>query len=122
MRSGLPPLLSTGALASVLALVACAPPPDRGFDSSVPRDRMRAIARAVAEEDRSPETLRRLVDQLDSADPAVRMMAITALERLTGEDFDYEHDAPPAERREDVRRIAAELGPRMDAGGGADHG
>ncbi|MCP3906033.1 MAG: hypothetical protein GY715_20620 [Planctomycetes bacterium] len=107
-------------------LAACAPPPDRGFESAVPRDRMRAIARAVAEEDRSPETIRRLVEQLDSADPAVRMMAIAALERLTDEELVYEHHDEPAERRTRIRGVAAQLEPYTDDSdsdaGAADHG
>jgi len=124
MRSGSTQTLTICALtAGLSALIACSPPPDRGFESSVPQDRIRAIARAVAEDDRSPETIRRLVEQLDSADPAVRMMAITALERLTGEDLEYEYDGTPTQRREDVGRIAAQMELRQDAGaGGANHG
>lgn len=43
-----------------------------------------------------------LIEMLRSDDPAVRMAAIRALERLTGETLNYEHFAPEHERQKSI--------------------
>ena len=71
---------------------------DGGFDARQPAGRLTAIGQAARADDRSPATLRRLVEQLDSDDEAVRLAAIGALERLTGETHGYRYDDPRATR------------------------
>ena len=48
--------------------------------------------------------IRDIVQQLDSVDPAVRLLAISALQRITGQTLGYEHDAPQLQREEAIRR------------------
>jgi hypothetical protein len=45
-----------------------------------------------------------LVEQLDSDDAGVRSLAISTLQRLTGETLGYRHDDPPAARQAAVVR------------------
>ena len=73
-----------------------------GFDSANPAARMYAIEEAAREGD--PTALRELVDQLDCTDPAVRFMAINALQRLTGQTLGYDYRAEAFERREAIDR------------------
>ncbi len=69
-------------------LVACAPPANQGgFSSDNPESQLFAITRAG--EDRNPAAIPQLVAKLDSDDPAVRMLAIVALERITGARLGY---------------------------------
>lgn len=89
--------------AALLAVPACAPSePDDPFQAGDPDVRVRAIQRAAAEDDR--EAIPELIEQLQAADALVRMVAISTLERLTGETYGYRHYAPLAERRDAVRR------------------
>ena len=46
----------------------------------------------------------RLIGALESDDAAERMLAITALERITGETFGYDFAAPRAERTAAIGR------------------
>jgi len=78
------------------------PASEGGFDSDDPASKLYAISRA--EENPSPETIRKLVEHLDHDDPAVRMFAITALERITGQRKGYNPYAGVAERRAAIRR------------------
>lgn len=72
----------------VALLGACTPPASEGgFDSDNPASKLYAIRRAGDQGDRA--AIPKLVEQLDSDDPAVRLMAIEALERLTGARLDY---------------------------------
>ena len=85
----------------LLAVVVggCTPPASRGgFDSDNPASKLYAIRKAT--HDDIPE----LVEQLESDDPAVRMMTITALDRLTGERMGYNPYASSSDRRESVDR------------------
>ena len=92
-------------MGAAMTLVSCGQPSmEGGFDSPVPAARMQAIERAARAGDRSPATLKRIVEQLDSDDPAVRLVAIGALERLTGETHGFRAYDPPIERRAAVRR------------------
>ena len=87
-------------LASMTALLgsACtAPATEADFDSSVPSARLSAIERAGALRDETATP--RLVEQLDSDDPAVRMLALEALRRIEGDTHGYWHGDPPHERR-----------------------
>ncbi len=81
----------------------CSPAPLRAsFDSPSPTERAYAIERAAREHDL--EAVPRIIEQLHSEDPAVRMVAITALERLTGETHGYVHFAPRYKRDEAIDR------------------
>ena len=97
--------MSVALLATSVGGWSCGPSAfDGGFDSANPAAKLFAIEQAGEAEDRSPETLRRIVEQLASDDPAVRLVAIGALERLTGENHGYHHDEGPIERRAAIRR------------------
>lgn len=58
-----------------------------GFDSDDPASKLYAITRAG--ENRDQTAVRHLIDQLDSDDAAVRMMAIMALEHVIGTRMGY---------------------------------
>lgn len=90
------------ALGWVGALAACAPSMPRGFNSPEPGVRIDAIVEAARRGD--PAAVPSLVRMLDSDDPATRLLAIRALERITGTTYGYDHSAPETERREAVRR------------------
>lgn len=72
------------------------------FDSANPAARLYAIERAARTGDITAAA--NIVEQLDSDDPAVRLLAIAALERLTGETYGYRHYDPPHLRRPAIRR------------------
>jgi len=81
------------------------PAPESSFDAEEPEACTRAIANAAAEEDRS--AIRDLIATLDSGDPAQRLLAISALQKMTGETLGYEHAASPAEREAAIERWVA---------------
>jgi hypothetical protein len=84
-------------------LVACAPPvSEGGFDAPDPASKIYAIEQSVRANDQGD--LASIVEQLDSDDPAVRLVAITALQRMTGETHGYCHYAPREDREVAVRR------------------
>ena len=58
--------------------------------------------------------VRQIVEQLDSDDPAVRLLAIETLRRLTGEEHGYCHDDPPVSRRAAIKRWVAALSPSAE--------
>jgi hypothetical protein len=103
--------------ASVLAVVlsGCGPAAtDGGFDSANPAARMYAIEEAARSGDHS--AIDSLIEQLDSDDPAVRFLAITTLQRLTGKTFGYRHYDDAAARREAIARwVAAYQAGEIDA-------
>lgn len=65
-----------------------------------PGERATAIASAAETSDRA--AIPRLITLLDSDDPGTRLLAIEALERLTGQTFGYDYAAPAALRRESI--------------------
>ena len=80
-----------------LALGACSSPaPQPDARSPDPVERTLAAAEIIRSEDRSrvPE----LITMLDSHDPAVRMLAIGGLERLTGQTLGYSYADPEPKR------------------------
>jgi hypothetical protein len=95
------PCLGTLLLSSLSTLVACGGT-STDSDVATPSSRLRAIADAAQTDD--PDKIRMFVEQLDSDDPAVRLAAITALERSTGQTLGYRHDDPRVRRDEAVRR------------------
>ncbi|MHC4414531.1 MAG: HEAT repeat domain-containing protein [Planctomycetota bacterium] len=89
--------------AAAALLGSCAPAAtEGGFDSANPAAKLYAIEQAARAGDSSAAA--RIVEQLDSDDPAVRMLAIAALERLTGETYGYRYYDPPYLRRAAVER------------------
>ncbi len=86
-----------------LGLSGCFPSLDPAFDSPAPSKRLDAIVDAAAQDDRS--TIAPLIDKLDSDDPAERMFAIRALERISGgRTFGYRYADPEWLRRDSVNR------------------
>lgn len=86
-----------------LLLTSCgASPTAGGFDAASPAARSKAIQTAAITGDFS--AVSKIVEQLDSDDPAIRMLAIEALERLTGETFGYKHYEPVYVRREAIAK------------------
>ncbi len=86
-----------GWVAVVLAGCAAAPPSRLGgFDSDNPASKLYAIVRAGQAADRSKVV--NLVEQLENDDPLVRMMAINALERITGTRMGFNPYAPLPDR------------------------
>ncbi len=86
----------------LLALSGCLPTQKAGFDAPAPNKRLDAIVGAANATDE--QTLAGLIGQLESTDPAARLLAIQALERRTGETMGYQHAAPVWERRAAVNR------------------
>lgn len=92
-----------------LVVAGCTAPRPRASivdeDASV---KIRGIRRSVSEQDRA--ALGPLIDQLDSDDPAVRLYAIEALQRLTGQDLGYRYYDDELERRPAIQRWRQWLG------------
>ena len=105
-------------LLPLIALTSCSQPALRAsYDSDLPSERALAAARAHEDDAVTDRTLVRL---LDSADPAVRLLAIRALEGRTGETLGFHYADPP-----EIRAVAVEawasrvrLNGRGDGAGG----
>lgn len=67
-----------------------------------PGERATAIVRAAQTGDHS--AIPRLIALLEHDDPGTRLLAIGALERLTGRTFGYDYAAPDAERSKSVEQ------------------
>ena len=84
-------------------LPACAPAVSRGgFDAPDPASKLYAIEAAMRQQD--PDAVSQIVEELNNDDPAVRMLAASALEQLTGQTLGYDYADPPHDRREAIRR------------------
>ncbi|MBS0195585.1 MAG: HEAT repeat domain-containing protein [Planctomycetes bacterium] len=81
---------------------ACGPTIHPTFDSPEPAARNAAIVKAGADDNRA--AIPDLIRMLESDDPATRLLAITALERMTGERNGFDYGAPPYERERGVQR------------------
>ncbi|MEX2215910.1 MAG: HEAT repeat domain-containing protein [Phycisphaeraceae bacterium] len=92
----------TGFILILLLLAGCDTPRHRqgNFDSPDPASKLYAIRRAGEAKDRNQ--IPPLVEQLKSDDPAVRVFAIQALDRITGERLGYNPYADLLERNEKV--------------------
>lgn len=90
-------ILTTG-----LIITGCVPTPETAFDSPAPNKRLDAIVQATGRTDH--ESLAGLVSQLESTDPAARLLAIRALEQRTGQTLGYEHAGQVRDRRAAVSR------------------
>lgn len=102
-------------LVALGAIASCTRAAPRGFDAAAPEARIDDILDAAKASDE--RAVPDLVRQLDSDDPAVRMLAILALERLTGERLGYDYAAPAWQRDPAVARWTAwaEAGQTGDA-------
>lgn len=90
-----------GILMCVAALLGagCSAPPASGGDFNSPDPAAKLYAIRAAGESRDRRHIPQLVEQLDSDDPAVRLFAIGALERITGERKGYNPYADEVSRR-----------------------
>lgn len=98
-------MLARGMLAavSVWACAACAPSAtEGGFKNPAPGAQVYAIESAVREERK--QQIPEIVECLRSDDDLVRMMAIGALERMTGQTLGYDFTDPLPLRLEGYRR------------------
>jgi hypothetical protein len=94
----------TASLAVLLAVAAgCGRPKGTGDDSREAR-RIASFKRIAEEKDKAGIPL--LITGLVDDDEAVRLFAARALRELTGQDFGYRADLPPAERAKPARRYA----------------
>lgn len=88
---------------AALAAPGCVQTEKPGFDATGPTNRLEAIVRASGT-DADRRSLYSLVEQLDSEDPAARMLAIRALENRTGTTLGYSHSDPEWKRLESIER------------------
>jgi HEAT repeat protein len=91
-----------------LPLASCGPAITPDFNSPEPAARNAAIVRAGTARDHA--ALPHLVRMLDSDDPATRLLAIQALERLTGQRLGYDPAEAPARRDAAVQRWCRYVG------------
>ena len=76
----------------------CSLPEERAdFDSISPAEQTRAIVDAARDRDRA--AIPDLINELESSDPAARMLAIATLRELTNQDLGYHPTAAESERR-----------------------
>lgn len=100
------------AVAGVLCTGCASAPAD--FNSPEPAARNAAIVRAAREKDQ--KAIPDLIRMLESDDPTTRVLAIRALERLTGETRGYHPEADEAARERAVDAWMAWLGQSRPAG------
>lgn len=99
--------VTVAAVAAAAAWIGGCGDPGRaiGLDQPDPAARVRAV-RAAAEEPASEDAaaMRELIEALANDDPAVRLLAIRALERKTGQTLGYEHWQSADKRDEALKR------------------
>jgi hypothetical protein len=84
------------------AVGGCYSPDAKSLSSDSAPNAIPAIKTAAGQNDRA--AIPRLVDDLDDPDSAIRFAAITALRRMTGQDFGYRYYDSPWVRRPAVIR------------------
>lgn len=90
-------------ISSLLLLCSCGPAmTEGGFDAASPAARSYAIEQAARTGDL--DAVPKIVEQLDADDPALRMLAIDVLHRLTGETYGFHHYDPPYLRHAAIQR------------------
>lgn len=95
-------LLAFGAGAAVQQTACVRFDAPDSFTSVDPAGRMNAAGRAAASDDES--AVPQLVEMLASDDPAERLIAIAALDRITGDRLGFDPAADPAARRAGIKR------------------
>lgn len=96
------------AACATIALGACSGGVPPSWEDPTPQARVGAIERSVRD-GRGSADAPRLVENLASDDAAVRLAAITALERATGSSLGYRFDDSPPGRASSVARWRAWL-------------
>jgi hypothetical protein len=92
-----------GLLVLPSASMSCtAPRTPLSIEHEDPGIKIPAIKKAVREKDKS--AVPKIVEQLDSDDPAVRFYAIQALEDLTGETFEYQYYHDEGQRKPAIEK------------------
>jgi hypothetical protein len=99
--------LKAGRLLLVTTIAGCAwacqaPRPAPNVADPDPQVKIAGMKQAVANKDRS--VLPKLVESLESDDPAVRFFAIRSLEQFAGDRLGYEYYADDDERKPAVAR------------------
>lgn len=97
--------LVVASLVLMLLPVGCADQSERilaDLQSSNPNVRMRGAVRAGQTSNKAAVPL--LVDRLEDNDEGVRFVSIKALERITGQTFDYRYESSAQERRDAIER------------------
>ena len=90
-------------VSGLLLLCSCGPAmTEGGFDAASLAARSYAIEQAARTGDL--DAVPKIVEQLDADDPAIRMLAIHVLHRLTGETYGFHHYDPPHERHAAIQR------------------
>jgi hypothetical protein len=85
-----------------LFMAGCLPSGDPALSHDDPAVKIPAIKRAAVEG--RHESLGHLIRDLDSDDPAVRVYAIAALERIAGERFEYQPYHDEEQRKPAIQR------------------
>ncbi len=99
-------VIASGLAVTIAALVGCAPPrSDAGLDADAPPPRIAAIHHAG--QSRDAAAVPKLIEQLASDDPAIRLYAIAALQKITGRRHGYQPHARAEQRAAAVDRWAA---------------
>jgi len=80
----------------------CFSPEPKSIKSDNAPSAIPAIKDAAIKDDRT--AIPRLVQDLDDNDPAIRFAAITALQKMTGETFNYQYYDDRDDRRPAVKR------------------
>lgn len=89
-------------MATCLAAGGCFPHESPSIGALDPMASIPAIQRAAETDDRS--AVPALVAQLNNDDPAIRFYAFRALQRITGNSFDYRYYDDVDERRPAIER------------------
>lgn len=98
------------AMTLALLLVACNPPGEVGRGGIHAPDSQTRLDHIIeAGRTGDGHAIAPLIEQLDSDDPAVRLYAITALRRITGQQMGYSPYASQATRQPAIRRWTAAL-------------
>ena len=84
------------------------------FQHEDPAVRLQAVRRAGQLKD--PKSIPYFIDRLTDSEREIRMFAIVALEKITGQTMGYRHYGPRAERAEAVRRWRQWLERRQEGG------
>jgi hypothetical protein len=94
----------TGCIFVVLAfwVCGCFSPDPKSIKSDNAASAVPAIKDAAAKNDRT--AIPRLIVDLDDNDSAIRFAAITALQKMTGETFDYRYYDDTADRQPAVKQ------------------
>lgn len=88
------------AISPILITCTSAPVTSSDIRASDPATRLAAIR--LIDEDPDLSAIPDLIAALDSDDPAVRLMSIGTLRKITGKSFNYRFDGSPTERNQAV--------------------